>query len=172
MKTVGIIGSAWGALGVFALLGTATGRLAPRALEAVRMELTPLHWIILVLWVLFMAYAEGYKGFQKKFSPRTAARVHHLSTRPRLLHTLLAPLFCMGYFHATKRTKIVAYALTTGIILLVILVRMAPQPWRGIIDAGVVIGLSWGMISLAIYILRAFAKSRPDASPEVPHADS
>ena len=61
MKSVGIIGSIWGALGVFALLGTATGRLAPRAAEALRMELTTLHWTVLALWVLFMAYAEGFK---------------------------------------------------------------------------------------------------------------
>jgi len=62
----------------------------------------------------------------------------------------------MGYFHATKRTKIVAYSLTIGITLLVILVRLIPQPWRGIIDAGVVVGLTWGVLSLIIFILRSF----------------
>jgi hypothetical protein len=169
MKVIGLFASLWAAVGICALLGTAIWRLSSRASEALRFELSHLQWILLVLWAFFMAYAEGFKGFQKSFSPRTAARIYHLASSTNLLHSLLAPFFGMGYFHATKRTKIVAYSLTIGITLLVILVRLIPQPWRGIIDAGVVVGLTWGVLSLIIFILRSFVKGKSDASPELPN---
>ena len=97
-----------------------------------------------------MGRSEGYKGFQKKFSPRTAARIHHLYTSPNLLHTILAPLFGMGYFHATRRRQATSVLVTTAIIGLVLLVRQTPQPWRGIVDLGVVAGLMWGLVSIAV----------------------
>jgi hypothetical protein len=168
MKVIGILGSLWGALGVFGLLGYAIWRLAPIAWEAYAGGFTVVQWVVFAVWVIFMARAEGYKGFQKSFSPRTAARIHYLSAKPKVLHSLLAPFFSMGYFHGTKRTKIVAWCLSLGVLGLVLLVRLLPQPWRGIIDAGVVIGLTWGIISLAIYVVRAFVRGEPDASPEVP----
>jgi len=165
---MGWIGAIWGLMGVLALLGCAIYRLTPRATEALNMELTTLHWIVLVIWVLFMLVAEGYRGFQKKFSPRTAARIRHLRDHPNALHVVLAPLFCMGYFHALRKTRIIAFALTFGIVLLVILVKFAPQPWRGIIDAGVVLGLSYGSISLLILTAKALFTANFPHSPEVP----
>jgi hypothetical protein len=115
-----------------------------------------------------MAYTEGYRGFQKQFSPRTAARVRYLRDRPDGLRSLLAPLFAMGFFHATRRTKIVAFALTFGILILVMLVHRLEQPWRGIIDASVVLGLSWGVVSLAASMVAALGRPDYTASPEVP----
>jgi hypothetical protein len=165
---MGVIGAIWGLLGVLALLGCAVYRLAPRALEALRMDLSTVQWVVLVLWVIFMLVAEGYRGFQKKFSPRTAARIRHLRDHPRTLHVILAPLFCMGYFHALRKTRIIAFALTFGIILLVIAVKFAPQPWRGIIDAGVVMGLTYGAISLLLFTFRALSAKNFPHSPEVP----
>jgi hypothetical protein len=165
---MGWIGAIWGLVGILALLGCAIYRLAPRALEALRMELSPIQWGILILWVVFMLFAEGYRGFQKKFSPRTAARIRHLRNHPTTLHVMLAPLFCMGYFHALRKTRIIAFALTFGIVLLVIAVKFAPQPWRGIIDAGVVLGLSYGVISLLLFTIRALGKGSFPHSPEVP----
>ncbi len=167
---MGWIGALWGLLGVLSLLGCAIYRLAPRALEALNMELTTLHWIVLVVWVLFMLVAEGYRGFQKKFSPRTAARIKHVRDHPKVLHVILAPLFCMGYFHAQRKTRIIAFALTFGIVLLVIMVKFAPQPWRGIIDAGVVLGLTYGVISLLILTARALFSADFPHSPEVPES--
>jgi hypothetical protein len=74
----------------------------------------------------------------------------------------------MGYFHATRRTKIVAYSLSFGILILVILVHRLDQPWRGIIDAGVVLGLGWGVVSLAVSVYRALTRGTYEPSPEVP----
>ena len=41
------------------------------------------------------------------------------------------------------------------------------QPWRGIIDIGVVVGLLWGVVALLIFTVQAFA-GRLDASPMMP----
>ncbi|NNE92728.1 MAG: hypothetical protein HKN23_13860 [Verrucomicrobiales bacterium] len=164
-----IIAPIWGLAGVLFLLGYAIFRLTPRAKTAlVDYDLSVLQWIVLVVWVIFMLIGEGYRGFQKKFSPRTAARVRYLRDNPSPLRTLLAPLFCMGYFHATKKTRIVSICLTLGIILLVVLVSFAPQPWRGIIDLGVVLGLTWGIISLLIFTVQALTKPDFPHSPETP----
>jgi hypothetical protein len=167
-RFIGTLGASWGAVGVFGLLLFAIYRLTPRALEAYRDGLSTGQWLIAAVVLVFMAYAEGYRGFQTRFSPRTAARIRYLRDRPRVVHTALAPLFAMGYFHATRRTRIVAYSLTLGIMTLVILVHRLDQPWRGIIDAGVVLGLGWGVISLAACVYQALSRETYQPSPEVP----
>ena len=168
MAAMRVIGTLWGLIGVSALLGSAIYRLIPRAQEAIEMGLSIFQWIALIVFALFMMMAEGYRGFQKKFSPRTAARVRYLRDHPNLLRGLLAPFFCMGYFHATKKTQITAIVLTLGIILLITLVSFCPQPWRGIIDFGVVLGLSWGLISFLIFTLKALTQKSFAHSPETP----
>ncbi len=165
---MGAFGALWGFSGVVALLGCAIWRLAPRALEAFQSPLTGWQWTFLVGFAIFMLVAEGYRGFQKKFSPRTAARVKHLRDHPRPLHVLLAPAFCMGYFHAKRKTQVVAICLTLGIVLLVVLVRLLPSPWRGIVDFGVVLGLSYGIASFAVFTAQALCERDYPHSPELP----
>lgn len=164
-----IIAPVWGLAGVLWLLGFAIYRLTPVAVDAIKGGLTAFQWVVLVVWALFMAVAEGYRGFQKKFSPRTAARVRYLRDHPNWLRTLLAPAFCMGYFHSNKKTKIVSICLTVGIFLLVMLVRLIKDDtWRGIIDFGVVLGLTWGVVSLLMYVFLALTKKEFAHSPETP----
>jgi hypothetical protein len=168
---MGTGGAVWGIGGVSLLLGSAIWRLAPLAMDAFSFTLLWYHWLSLGLIVLFMCYAEGYRGFQQRFSPRVAARARYLREHPRPLHVLLSPFFCMGYFHATRRRKITSISLTLGIIVLVLLVRLLPQPWRGIIDTGVVLGLLWGLVSLWILSVLAFVSEEFDYSPEVPEEE-
>lgn len=163
-----IIGPLWGITGVCLLIGSAIFRLAHYATEALETGLTPWQWVVLVGFAAFMLVTEGYRGFQKKFSPRTAARVRHLRDHPRILHTLLAPFFCMGYFHANRKTQLTAIILTLGIVCLILLVRLCPQPWRGIIDVGVVLGLTYGIVSLLILTAKALTQSDFPHSPQVP----
>jgi hypothetical protein len=80
---------------------------------------------------------------------------------------MLGPLFVMGFFYANRRTRIVAYALTTMIVLLVVLVQRLQQPWRGIVDAGVVLGLTWGIVSLVVSLAAALGREHYATSPEV-----
>lgn len=76
----------------------------------------------------------------------------------------------MGYFHATRRRQIISLSLTAGIIVLILAVHRLAQPWRGIVDAGVVVGLVWGVVSLFWYSIKAFATGTCDCSPEVPES--
>lgn len=154
----------WGILGVLALLGEAIYRLTPRVLDLRDSHLTTLQWSVLVGWVAFNAYSEGYRGFHQNFSPRVIVRAQHLSAHPRPIFVALAPLYCMGHIHATRRRMIVAWSLTLGIIALVIAVRALAEPWRGIVDAGVVVGLAIGSVSILYY----WVGRRPDVPADVP----
>ena len=57
----------------------------------------------------------------------------------------------MAYFHAPKKRVIATCALTVMIIVFILVFRLIPQPWKGLLDFGVVFGLAWGM-SLQLYI--------------------
>jgi hypothetical protein len=96
------------------------------------------------------------------------ARAQHLAAHPRPLRAALEPLFCMSLFGASRRGLIVARGLFVGIVALVLLVRFVPQPWRGIIDAGVVVGLALGMLSILYYAGRALAGNEPAVAPDLP----
>lgn len=165
----GLIGAIWGFIGVVGLIGYSVIRLSHLAMGAFAHTLLWHHWLALVGMVAFMAYSEGYKGFQLAFSPRTVARTLYLYDHPTALRVLLAPLFCMGYFHIIKRRQIVIIGLTGFIIVLIMLVRLLNQPWRGIVDAGVVVGLTWGLASLILFAGKALMSSKTfPYSPDVP----
>ncbi|MCH2171294.1 hypothetical protein MK489_10970 [Myxococcota bacterium] len=159
----------WGVVGVFLIIGQALLRLTPIAWEPIADgSLTPTQAGIYGFWVVFNAYAEGYRGFQLAFCPRVVSRALWLSQNPRPLFVLLAPLFCMSFFHTTRRQKIVTWCLLIGILVLVLSVSRAPQPWRGIVDGGVVVGLGWGLCSLGITFVRALIRGDLEADPALP----
>ncbi len=165
---LGLVLAAWGTLGVLALLGRALWTLTPKAVDAVAMGLSWWQWAILAAWVGFMAYSEGYRGFQKKFSPLVGARALALARRPTWLTGLLAPAFVMGLFAATRRRLAVSWGVLLGVVGLVLLVRLLPQPWRGIVDAGVVVGLAWGGLTVLLHVVRALWTGRPAIDPALP----
>ncbi|MCF7980914.1 MAG: hypothetical protein K9K86_02945 [Pseudomonadales bacterium] len=169
-KLFGFIGAVWGILGVSAFLGWAVARLTPYMLEVLHQELQWYHWALLVINVVFMAYTEGYKGFQQGAAPRLGARVRHLYQNPTVLHVIFSPFFCSSYFHTTKRRLIARYILTSMIILLIILVSRLHQPWRGIIDAGVLIGLAWGLVAILYQSIKALMADEFHYSPELPES--
>jgi len=139
------------------------------ALELEDLPMSRVHWLALIFSVIYMAYAEGYKGFHLGFAPRVVVRARYLADNPRPLHVLLAPLFCMGYIYATRKRQILSFALTTMIICFVLIARSMPQPWRGILDAGVVVGLGLGVLSIAYFlILSSNDPARLTVSAEVP----
>ena len=115
--------------------------------------MSQVHWLALAFSVAYLGYAEGYKGFHLGFAPRVVVRARYLANNPRPLHVLFAPLFCMGYIYATRRRQIISFALTATIICFVLIARSMPQPWRGILDAGVVVGLSFGVLSIAYFLI-------------------
>ena len=170
VRILGYLGAFWGLAGIAALLGYSIWRLAGVAADAWSYDFRAYHWLVLAAHVAFMAWSEGYRGFQQSFSPRIVARAKYLIAHPRPAHVLLAPLFCMGYFHTSRRRMISVYVLTVFIITLIIAVRWLEQPWRGIVDAGVVVGLLWGVISMGAFTLRALTNPNYPYGPEVPEA--
>jgi len=167
-KLCGLVGVIWGIAGISLLLLNAIFRLGNIAWELFNYSLLWHHWLLLGGTLWFMAYSEGYKGFQLKFAPRFAARCMHLQQRPNILHTLLAPFFCMGFFHTTKKRKIATYTITLLIIGFILVAHRLSQPWRGILDAGVVLGLTWGLIAIYYCLYQAFYGEGLDYSAELP----
>lgn len=166
------IAALWGVLGFCALLGQAVFRLTPLALAPIRAGgLSAWHWTLYGASILFNGYFEGYRAFQKQAAPRIVVRALHLGEHPRPLHVILAPFFCTGLFHATRRRVIAMWILYGGLVALIVSVRQLSQPWRGMIDAGVVVGLTWGVVAILATYLRAMAGHLPAASPELPGED-
>ena len=163
----GVIATAWGISGLLLLLGFAIWRLGCNSIEALQMPLNWKHWLVFIVFLVFMAYSEGYKGFQKSFSPRFAARAKYLLRNTTPAQLFLAPLFCMSYFHAPKRRVIATCVLTLVIVIFILAFRFVPQPWRGLLDAGVVVGLIWGMIASILFCVKAFTDSHYSWNAEV-----
>ncbi len=157
----------WAIFGLVVLLVFASWRLSLYTIESFTMPLNWLHWLVFIGWAIFMAHGEGYKGFQLKFSPRFAARCKYLLSNATWLQTLLAPLFCMAYFHAPKKRVFATFALTVMIIAFIFAFRLIPQPWKGLLDFGVVLGLVWGLVSTIYYLIKAFTDENFNCDDEV-----
>jgi hypothetical protein len=159
----------WGVLGVLALFARALLRLAPMAWQPIADgSMTALHIAVYVAWVSFNAYAEGYRAFQKSFCPRVIGRAHHLASNPKLLHALLAPLYCLSLFHANRRGLTLAWVMLAIVVTLVWLLSITPQPWRGIVDGGVVVALAWGAMALVVMGLETLMGAPPRAKLGLP----
>ncbi len=163
----GMVGAAWGVAGVVTVLAYALTKLAGQVAAAVAAGLEPGAWVLLGANVAFMVWAEGIRGFQQRFSPRVAARALALARAPEPLAVLLAPLYCAGFFRATPRVLRITWGGATLIVLAVLLVQGVPQPWRGILDAGVVAGLAWGAATVFWCSWQALRTGRATADPEV-----
>lgn len=165
--------AAWAVGGVALLLGQAIVRLVPRALEPWIAVLDggsvePAVILAYLGAMAGLAYFEGYRGFQQRFSPRVVVRAQHLVRHPTALTVVLAPLMVMGLIHATRRRLIGSWGLIVGIIGLIVAVAQLDQPWRGAIDAGVVVGLSWGLIATLALAFRGARGQIPDVDPDLP----
>ena len=164
--------SAWGVLFVLSLLANAVKRLAPIALQPINsQDLTQTQTAVYVTWCLFMSYVEGYKAFHLKFVPLVVRRSLTLIDHPSFLNYLLAGPYSMGLFYGTKKRKIISWSVITGVFTLVMLVKRLPYPWRAIIDAGVVCGLSIGSLSLTVQFVKGVFGIVPEVDPCLPSSD-
>lgn len=166
---VGRFAATWGIVGVVLILGRAIAKVGLIAAEAWGGDpLTGAQWAFAVGWIGFMAYSEGYRGFQQRFAPRVVVRARALAQRPTLLRGLLAPFFVIGYFAGTRRRLITSWGVTVAIVFVVQGVRLLDQPWRGLVDAGVVIGLGWGVAAVLWLSFGALRGRFPDVDPQLP----
>jgi len=176
-KSMAIFGSVWGSLGVIYILAKAIFRVMPIALEPFKastsLVFTPIQWSLYAASCLFFAYAEGYKGFHLKFSPLVVKRSFTLVLGTKQgnnpINYILAPLFSMGLFAATKKRMIVSWSISIGVAIIVALVKkLSPVP-RCILDAGVVVGLSLGSLSILYHYLRSMITGTlPNIDPCLP----
>lgn len=168
MRALGWLGSIWGIGGVIAILGMAIGRMMPMAEEALAGPLGPMEWVAVAASLVFFGYTEGYRAFQRQFSPRVVVRGLSLVEQPLLHRILFAPPFCMGFFGATRKRMTVSWVLTAGLVILILLVKQIPRPWRGIIDLGVVVALGWGVVAIVAFWARALAGRPPQVPADLP----
>lgn len=167
-RALGLLGALWGVGGLAWILLSAILRLIGHVQDAFIAGIERQHFIFGVVWVLAMALGEGVKGFHQAFSPRAVVRARCLAQQPRPLWILLAPLFCAGMVHATRRRLAVSWGITAMVVALVLVIRLVPQPWRGLVDAGVVAGLSVGLLSLLGWSLVALRGGRLPVPPDLP----
>ncbi len=153
----------WGLVGVLLLLLDGVYRLVPIAWDALRWPaLTTTHWAFLVAWTVFAAVTEGHQTFRKRFAPRVARRMRELMTTPNATHRIVAPLYCMSLVGDEPRRMWIQRGLVVFIVGLVVLVKRMPQPWRGLVDAGVVVALTWGAVEVLLQGMAAL-REKPEA---------
>jgi len=168
-KALELVVVGWALLGVLLLLGQAMWRLTPLAIEPItQRELAPWQVALYVLWVAFNAYAEGYRAFHLAWSPRVVARAWLIAEKPRPLHVVLAPVVAMGLMHATRRRLVISWTLALAIVAAVLLLCHVPQPYRGIVDGGVVVGLGLGVLSLIVHFARSLRGTAPAVPSDMP----
>lgn len=162
----------WGIVGVLWILLHAIAGVGSYAADALRGDpFTPAQWGFAAVWVGFMAYTEGYRGFQTRLAPRVAVRAVVLARRPTALRACLAPAFVIGFFGGNRRRLITSWGITIAIVAVVLIVRQFPQPWRGIVDGGVVVGLGWGSLSVLWFAVQAALGHPPEVDPQLPDAE-
>lgn len=165
MKALAVV---WAVVGVVVMLMYAVLRMSVHAFAALEYDLSVFQLSVLLINCAFMAYSEGYKGFHLSFSPRFAARAKYIYRKGDVWQMLMSPLFCFGYFGTTRAKQVIAFILTGALVTLVVFMRYMPQPWRGILDAGVVVGLSLGIISLIVCVIKEFSHDEYVCDPQVP----
>lgn len=166
-STMGKIGFIWGVGGVMLLLVDALVRLTLISMDAFSHPLTGLQWSFLVGWTMVMLLVEGHRGFHLSFSPRVVARALYLLKNPRWRDVVLAPFFCIGLYRTTRRRLIASWGMTAGIVSLVLIVRTLAQPWRGLVDLGVVVALGYGLVSTAFWLAHGLAGRAMPFAPEL-----
>jgi hypothetical protein len=158
----------WAIVGTVLILIQALIKLWPMASGAIEVGLQPIHWVALPIWVGFMAFTEGYKGFFQRFSPRAAVRADWLARHPTPILVIFAPLMAMGLIYSNRRRLIGSWMLLLGIVTIITIVRQFPQPWRGVVDAGVLVGLSIGTLSTLWFGIRTLAGRPPAIKADLP----
>jgi len=164
--------TAWGVFGVAAYLAYGVQKVGPIIRIGISSISSSSQWVALVLTLIFFAYVEGFRGFQKSFAPRVVSRAWAVSQRGGpLWHKIAAPIFSIGYFHGRRGRVLSSWLLTLGVAGVVAGVKRLGPVSRGIVDAGVALGLTWGIASVILIYLRSLLKgSAPEYDPALPRA--
>merc|ERR1719375_573994 len=111
--------------------------------------------------VVFFIYYEAYKGFYKGFSPVLVRRTMAIDEySPWYVHAL-GPFYIGGFFDGTRRRLAVSWGLVVAIGWLGVGTARAGYPWRYLIDLGVGVGLTLGVVSMAYFTYLALKGALP-----------
>jgi hypothetical protein len=155
MRLLSAIAALWGLFGVLALLSFSVFRLGAIAFTFFDYPANVWHWVALLIWLLFMAYS-------------FAARLHWLVENPKPWLVVLAPVYAMGFIYASYKRMLISYLILLMVIGFVLIAEMLPAPWRAIMDAGVVLGLSWGVVAIFVATINVLFFSAGKVDPELP----
>jgi hypothetical protein len=144
-----IIGT-WCTLQVVGILSMSIIRIVPIVAQLFRdqNEMNALAWSATFIWCCLMAYYEGYKGFYLKFCPVVVERSFTLEDPVLSPSVILGGPYAMGLFKADKHRLITSWTLLFMIFWMIKLVKLLPYPYRAMVDAGVLVGISCGILSL------------------------
>ncbi len=158
----------WGAGAVVLSLIDAIARLSRVAYEGVAHGmLSGTQLVFTLVWTVVIVYGEGYRAFGSVLAPRMAARLMHLAREGTTARRALAPLHALSLFDTPARRLVSAWLLLVGIVTIVLIVRKLPQPWRGSVDLGVVLALTWGSIAIVRECWRAWRAGEGRVDPEL-----
>jgi len=134
------------------VLLNAVRRLVPIALAPLKAPSSPASPSLILSYVLsvsFFLYYEAYKGFHKKFVPAYVSRSQTLPSKNILLSFIpVNVLYSGGYICSNKARKAKSYGVTMFVFLAIVVSKRLPPAPRGVVDAGVVAGLTGAIVSL------------------------
>lgn len=116
--------------------------------------------------VLLFLIGEGWAALQRRWVPRVIRRAAELDEDAALPYRLLAPLYGMSLVGAAPSHMARAWAGTAAVVGAVLLVRLLPEPWRGIVDLAVAGALTWGLAALVVQAPGALAADPARRDPE------
>mmetsp|Transcript_67868 Transcript_67868/g.150333 ORF Transcript_67868/g.150333 Transcript_67868/m.150333 type:complete len:208 (+) Transcript_67868:2-625(+) len=166
-----LVAQIWGVGFWVALFGQSIFALSPRAVAPLqRQDLSPGQWFIYIVTCLALLVGEGMGAFQRGFSPLLVERSRCLGPSSPWHELVLSPFFVAGLFAGTPRRLLKSWLLMVILIPgLALTVSRLSYPWRESVDAGVVLGLSWGTGVVLVYSFRASVWGLwPETDPEFP----
>lgn len=153
---LGTVATAWALVGPALLFLFAIYRLGKRGVATVQEGLAGWEWGILLALTVAFVVGEGIGALQERWVPRLVERASQLRHGGGVLHRLLAPLYGMSLIGAPPARMVRSWALTLGIVVMVLIVRAFPEPWRGITDLAVAAALLWGLGAIVVRAPEAF----------------
>jgi len=135
-------------LGVSALFSAAIWRLGGRGVTTIQAGLGGFEWVVLVLLTAVFVYGEGYRALDRQWVPGLIRRARALGHAGSAWLRLLGPLYGMALIGVERPRMLRAWAGTVAIVGAVLLVRLFPEPWRGIVDFAVAAALAWGLVGI------------------------
>jgi hypothetical protein len=151
---MGTLGSIWGVAGVLAVIAFAVLRLGLRAQNIFSYDLMWHQWAVLLLGSAILLYAKSFRVFRRRIAPRIAARAADIKKHPTTIKVIFAPFYCMGYFGSTRVAGLRMISVTLAMVVLILVVRYLPEPWRAILDFGIAVALAAGFFFILAESLR------------------